>query len=65
MGIDAPPVVWNVPARRKFLKSARTELAHAWDVFHAVAIPGVLRLTQVQLARTVQEAALLRDPLAV
>lgn len=29
----------NVPARRKFLKSQRTESAHLWDVFHAVAIP--------------------------
>jgi len=30
----------NVPARRKFLKSERTETAHLWDVFHGVAIPG-------------------------
>jgi DNA mismatch repair protein MutL len=30
----------NVPARRKFLKSERTEASHLWDVFHGVAIPG-------------------------
>jgi DNA mismatch repair protein MutL len=30
----------NVPARRKFLKSGRTEAAHLRDVFHGVAIPG-------------------------
>ena len=30
----------NVPARRKFLKSERTEMAHLWEVFHGVAIPG-------------------------
>jgi len=38
--VEVSDLFWNVPARRKFLKSARTELAHAWDVFHAVAIPG-------------------------
>jgi DNA mismatch repair protein MutL len=30
----------NVPARRKFLKSARTEMSRLWEVFHGVAIPG-------------------------
>jgi len=30
----------NVPARRKFLKSERTEMTHLWEVFHGVAIPG-------------------------
>jgi DNA mismatch repair protein MutL len=30
----------NVPARRKFLKSERTESAHLREVFHGVAIPG-------------------------
>ena len=30
----------NVPARRKFLKSERTESSHLRDVFHGVAIPG-------------------------
>jgi len=30
----------NVPARRKFLKSERTEISHLWEVFHGVAIPG-------------------------
>jgi DNA mismatch repair protein MutL len=29
----------NVPARRKFLKSPRTEMLHLWEAFHAVAIP--------------------------
>jgi len=30
----------NVPARRKFLKSERTEMSHLWEVYHGVAIPG-------------------------
>ena len=30
----------NVPARRKFLKSERTEMLHLWEVFHGVSIPG-------------------------
>ena len=30
----------NVPARRKFLKSERTEMSHLSEVFHGVAIPG-------------------------
>ena len=30
----------NVPARRKFLKSERTEMSRLWEVFHGVAIPG-------------------------
>lgn len=30
----------NVPARRKFLKSERTEMSHLREVFHGVAIPG-------------------------
>ncbi|MBE0569231.1 MAG: DNA mismatch repair endonuclease MutL [Deltaproteobacteria bacterium] len=30
----------NVPARRKFLKSERTESSHLREVFHGVAIPG-------------------------
>ncbi len=38
--VEVADLFWNVPARRKFLKSARTEMAHVWDVFHAVAIPG-------------------------
>lgn len=29
----------NVPARRKFLKTPRTEMAHLWEVYHMVAIP--------------------------
>jgi DNA mismatch repair protein MutL len=29
----------NVPARLKFLKSPRTEIAHLRDVFHGVAVP--------------------------
>lgn len=45
--IGAPPgttvevsgLFGNVPARRKFLKSPRTEMLHLWEVFHAVAIP--------------------------
>ena len=38
--VEVSDLFWNVPARRKFLKSPRTEMAHLWDVFHAVAIPG-------------------------
>ena len=30
----------NIPARLKFLKTARTEMTHLWEVFHGVAIPG-------------------------
>ena len=30
----------NVPARRKFLKSERTEMSHLWEVFHGAALPG-------------------------
>ncbi len=37
--VEVSDLFWNVPARRKFLKSPRTELGHLWDVFHAVAIP--------------------------
>ncbi len=29
----------NVPARRKFLKTPRTEMNHLWEVYHMVAIP--------------------------
>lgn len=38
--IEVSDLFWNVPARRKFLKSPRTEMGHLWDVFHAVALPG-------------------------
>ncbi|MGE5190555.1 MAG: DNA mismatch repair endonuclease MutL [Gemmatimonadota bacterium] len=38
--VEVSDLFWNVPARRKFLKSPRTEMAHLWDVFHAVALPG-------------------------
>jgi DNA mismatch repair protein MutL len=45
--IGAPPgtsvtvsdLFGNVPARRKFLKTPRTEMSHLWEVFHMVAIP--------------------------
>jgi DNA mismatch repair protein MutL len=30
----------NIPARLKFLKTPRTEMAHLWEVFHGVAVPG-------------------------
>lgn len=29
----------NIPARLKFLKTPRTEMAHLWEVFHGVAVP--------------------------
>lgn len=37
--VEVSDLFWNVPPRRKFLKSPRTEMAHLWDVFHAIAIP--------------------------
>src|SRR5512134_1298105 len=37
--VEVSDLFGNVPARRKFLKSPRTEMTHLWDVFHMVAIP--------------------------
>ena len=37
--VEVSDLFANVPARRKFLKSPRTEMAHLWEVFHAIAIP--------------------------
>ncbi len=37
--VEASDLFWNVLPRRKFLKSPRTEMAHLWEVFHAIAIP--------------------------
>ena len=37
--VEVSDIFGNVPARRKFLKSPRTELIRLWDVFHMVAIP--------------------------
>ena len=37
--VEVSGLFGNVPARRKFLKSPRTEMLHLWEVFHAVAIP--------------------------
>jgi DNA mismatch repair protein MutL len=37
--VEVTELFGNVPARRKFLKSPRTEMIHLWEVFHMVAIP--------------------------
>jgi DNA mismatch repair protein MutL len=37
--VEVSDLFGNVPARRKFLKTARTEMIHLWEVFHMVAIP--------------------------
>ncbi len=50
--IEVSDLFWNVPARRKFLKSPRTEQAHLWDVFHAVAIPGERTFFRMSDGRT-------------
>jgi len=36
--VEVSDLFGNVPARRKFLKTARTEMTHLWEVFHMVAI---------------------------
>lgn len=38
--IEVSDLFGNLPARLKFLKSPRTEMAHLWDVFQGAAIPG-------------------------
>ncbi len=50
--VQVADLFWNVPARRKFLKSPRTETAHLWDVFHAVAIPGERTFFRMSDGRT-------------
>ncbi len=50
--VEVADLFWNVPARRKFLKSPRTELAHLWDVFHAVALPGERTFFRMSDGRT-------------
>ncbi len=37
--VEVTNLFGNIPARLKFLKSPRTEMAHLWEVFHGVAIP--------------------------
>jgi DNA mismatch repair protein MutL len=37
--VEVTDLFGNVPARRKFLKTPRTEMSHLWEVFHMVAIP--------------------------
>lgn len=37
--VEVSDLFGNVPARRKFLKSPRTEVSRLWEVFHMVAIP--------------------------
>ncbi len=38
--VEVSNLFGNIPARLKFLKTPRTEMAHLWDVFQGVAIPG-------------------------
>lgn len=37
--VEVSDLFGNVPARRKFLKTPRTEMLHLWEAFHSVAIP--------------------------
>ena len=37
--VEVSDLFGDVPARRKFLKSPRTEMAHLWEVYHAIALP--------------------------
>jgi DNA mismatch repair protein MutL len=37
--VEVSDLFGNVPARRKFLKSPRTEMIRLWEIFHMVAIP--------------------------
>src|SRR4030065_717319 len=36
--VEVSELFGNVPARLKFLKTPRTEMAHLWEVFHGVGI---------------------------
>jgi DNA mismatch repair protein MutL len=38
--VEVSNLFGNIPARLKFLKTPRTEMAHLWEVFQGVAIPG-------------------------
>jgi len=37
--VEVTNLFGNIPARLKFLKTPRTEMAHLWEVFHGVAVP--------------------------
>jgi DNA mismatch repair protein MutL len=38
--VEVSDLFGSIPARLKFLKTPRTEMAHLWEVFQGVAIPG-------------------------
>jgi len=50
--VEVSDLFGNVPARLKFLKTPRTEMAHLWEVFHGVGIPRQGLFFRMQDGRT-------------